>query len=85
MKKQAWNWLNAIVLTFVAGTIANVGYLLLQEKHIERGDWGWFIAGQACLIVTGLKKLWDDSGRSRNAADGPELAIGQGPKEADTD
>lgn len=85
MRKQAWNWLNAIVLTFVAGTIANVGYLLLQEKHIERGDWGWLIAGQACLIVTGLKKLWDDSGRSRKIADGPGLAIGQGPKEADTD
>ena len=85
MKKATWNWVNAIVLTFVAGTIANVGYLLLQEKNIERGDWGWFIAGQACLIVTGLKKLWDDSGRSRKVADAPGLAIGQVTKEEGAD
>ena len=85
MRKQAWNWLQAIVLVFAAGTIANAGYLLLQGKGMERGDWGWFIVGQVCLIVINLKNAWDAYGRSRNGADAPGLVIGQGPKVADTD
>lgn len=85
MSKQAWNWLKAIVLVFAAGTIANAGYLLLQGKDMERGDWGWFVVGQVCLVVINLKILWDDYRRSRNAAEVPGLAIGKGPKKADAD
>ena len=85
MRKQAWNWLDAIILTIAAGTIAHFGYLLLQGKDIERGDWEWLFVVLGCIAVTNLKYLWDVSRRGRNATDGPELAIGQGPKEADTD
>ena len=85
MKKQAWNWVNAIVLTIVAGTIANGGFSLLQGENLERGDWGWFIVGQVCLIVIGIKKLWDVSRHGRNDAEAPGLAVGQGPRQEGTD
>ena len=85
MKKQAWNWLNTVVLTTVAGPTAHIGYLLLQGRNIDRGEWGWLFVGLVCMCVIQLTELWDDSRRDKNAAAVPGLAIGQGPKVADTD
>lgn len=85
MKKQAWNWLHVVVVTTVAGLLAHTGYLLLQGRNIDRGEWGWLFVGLACLAVIQLTELWDDSRRGRNAAGAPGLATGQVPKEASTD
>lgn len=85
MRNQAWNWLEAILLAFAAGLIADAGYLLLQGKDMERGDWDWFPLALVCVLVVNLKNSWDAYVRSKNPADAPGLAIGQGPKVAGTD
>ncbi|MDE0129514.1 MAG: hypothetical protein OXQ86_08105 [Gammaproteobacteria bacterium] len=65
MKKNAWNWVTTIVLVFAGATIANAGYVLWQEGNLERGDWGWFLAGQVGMIIVNLRKIWDDASRGR--------------------
>lgn len=85
MTKQAWNWLNTVVFTIAGGALGHYGYLLLQEKDMERGDWRWVTVGWVLVVVMQTMNLWDDSRRRRNAAGAPGLATGQVPKEAGTD
>ncbi|MCY3604232.1 MAG: hypothetical protein OXH45_00570 [Gammaproteobacteria bacterium] len=72
MKKNAWNWVTTIVLVFAGATIANAGYVLWQEGNLERGDWGWFLAGQVGMIIINLRKTWDDARRGRRPQEFPD-------------
>ena len=84
MTKQAWNWLNTIVFTIAGGALGHSGYLLLQDKDMEWGEW-WLTVGWVLVVVMQTMNLWDDSRRRRNAAGAPGRAIRQGPKVADSD
>ena len=83
MKKQAWNWLNTVVLTIAGGAVAHYGYLLLQEEGMVRGSWRFLIVSLVFMGVMNAMSLWDDSCRDESAAEVPGLAKGQGPKKAD--
>ena len=84
MKKNFWDWVYAIVVTLASGMLAHDGYLLLQGRNDEWGNWA-FIMVLVCLGVSNLSRNWDDPDPVKNAADVPRLTIGQGPKEDDSD